>query len=89
MEGPPLPLWCFGEEGAARLVVTVRYDTAFVYDADNDKDHSMSVDSLIWWLDKHEREHTGLTDAQVDLRSELIPLQAEQWLEESGEDDEN
>ena len=72
-----------------RLVVTIRYEMLVIYDADNDKEHPMFPEEsvLTWWLDKHESEHAGLTTGQVELDSQLISRQAEQWLQDPDSDE--
>jgi hypothetical protein len=86
------PFWRFGIEGAARLVITVQYDKFLIHDADNDKEQPMvhNDETLVWWLNKHEPEHAGPTDAQVYLGGEILTSQAEEFLrdpDERGPDD--
>ncbi len=87
-EGTGDPCWRFGVGGAARLVITVQYDTLLIYDADYDQENPIQPEAgaLAWWLDKNEPRHAGPTDGQVRLGGEILSSEAEQFLGELGQD---
>jgi hypothetical protein len=87
-----LPMWCFGVAGEARLVITVDYETVHIHDADADRhnepsDHRIWVDDVSGWLDRHEPEHVGPTDALTDLAEPLVIQEAESIVREEEEAD--
>jgi hypothetical protein len=86
------PMWCFGVAAEARLVITVDYDTVHIFDADADRhnepsDHRIWVDDLSGWLDRHEPEHIGLTDAPTELGEPLVVQEAESIVREEEDAD--
>lgn len=77
-------LWCFGLEGACRLVVTLPAGEILLFDADDPIDATSqhrfgSVAGLIEWLQVHESEHEGFTELQDQLIDHLLPDQIEEW----------
>jgi hypothetical protein len=84
-----IDLWCFGLEGACRLVVSMPDGGILLYDADDRIDATSehffeSVDDLIAWLELHEAEHEGFTELQETLIDHLLPDQIEEWGKEGG-----
>ncbi|KQC34734.1 hypothetical protein [Frankia sp. ACN1ag] len=64
--------WCFGQYGAARLVITVTPGGYRMYRADKDDSWIIPrLESVAAWLDEHEHEHAGLTPLQVELKAYL------------------
>jgi hypothetical protein len=65
-------LWCFGVDGAARLVVTARQDGFVIYRADQDSEQILDrIEAVEAWLDEHEHEHAGLTPLQEEYKRYL------------------
>jgi hypothetical protein len=68
----PGPLWCFGLEGAATLVLTATDQGFHVFDYDDDESFVLADrQTLVDWLHEHEPRHEGLTALQVELRADL------------------
>lgn len=64
--------WCFGVDGAARLVITPEMDGFLMYRADQDSSWVIPrIESVEAWLDEHEHEHAGLTPLQEQLKAYL------------------
>jgi hypothetical protein len=79
-----LDLWCFGLEGACRLVVTIPDGGILLYDADDPIDATSehpfaTVADMVAWLELHESEHEGFTELQETLIDHLLPDQIEEW----------
>ena len=68
--------WCFGVDGAARLVVTPEMDGFLLYRADRDESWVIPRIELVEWLDANEAEHAGLTAVQVEFREALERVRA-------------
>jgi hypothetical protein len=64
--------WCFGLEGAARLVVTEGVDGYVrLYMHESDAEHGFETPAeLVAWLDVHETEYEGFTPLQRELGGE-------------------
>ncbi len=66
------PIWCFGLEGAATLVLTATEEGFHVFDYDDDDAFVLPRrEELVAWLHEHEPRHEGLTALQVELRADL------------------
>jgi hypothetical protein len=64
--------WCFGVDGAARLVITPEMDGFLLYRADRDKSRVITrIESVREWLEANEAEHAGPTALQVEFREAL------------------
>jgi hypothetical protein len=64
--------WCFGVNGAARLVITPEMDGFLMYRADQDRSWVIPrIESVEAWLDQNEYEHAGLTPLQEELKAYL------------------
>ena len=64
--------WCFGVDGAARLVITPEMDGFLMYRADEDRSWVIPrIESVAEWLEEHEHEHAGLTPLQEELKAYL------------------
>jgi hypothetical protein len=79
-----LDMWCFGREGACRLVVTIPDGGILLYDHDDPIDATSehrfgSVAGLIEWLQIHESEHEGYTETQGELMGDLFSRQIDEW----------
>lgn len=67
-------VWCFGQEGASRLVISFDRDHFVIYSANTDE--QLDVDSLVdigRYLEGLESGHAGLTDLQKELAAHLPP----------------
>ena len=79
--GPePEAMWCFGLEGASRLVVTVQEGQVALYDHDNERDALLpNADALARWCEDHEDEHSGFTPLQLHLMEPLLRKHLDDW----------
>jgi hypothetical protein len=75
------PMWCFGEDGASRIVIGFDIDRFVIYSANTDEDSDVpTIDDVNEWLERHESEHSGFTDHQKELGGYLLASEAEEWL---------
>jgi hypothetical protein len=72
LEHDPEPHWCFGMDGAARLVITPEMDGFLMYRADQDRSWVIPrINSVEAWLNQNEHEHAGLTPLQMEIKGYL------------------
>jgi hypothetical protein len=70
------PCWCFGQDGAARLVITPEPDGFLMFIYDRVSWVIPRLELVEAWLDEHEHEYEGLTPMQVALKKYLDELSA-------------
>ncbi len=76
-------MWCFGEDGASRLVIGFDIDRFVIYSANTDKDYDVStIEDVVQWLEQFESEHVGFTELQKEVGGYLLASEAEEWLRE-------
>ncbi len=64
--------WCFGVDGAARLVITPEMDGFLMYRADQDTSWVIPrIGQVREWLDANKQDHAGLTPLQQQLKRAL------------------
>jgi hypothetical protein len=76
--------WCFGLEGAARLVLTVSDGRLHFYNADTDSDVAkvVQIEDLDRWLKQNEGRYEGLTTLQIDNEADYIASHLDEWRDE-------
>lgn len=79
-------IWCFGQLGEARLVVSVVQDGFHLYDHDNDADHDeTTIEGVRAWIELNEPTHAGVSELGQELGGHVLALEAEEWLQEPPE----
>jgi hypothetical protein len=77
--------WCFGVDGAARLVITPEMDGFLMYRADQDKSWVIPrIESVAAWLDQNEAEHAGPTAVQLEFREALERIRQQRGGDQAG-----
>jgi putative SOS response-associated peptidase YedK len=69
-EGEP-PHWCFGQDGAARLVITPEPDGFLMFIHDRESWVIPRLESVRAWLDANEQDYAGLTPLQEEYKRAL------------------
>jgi hypothetical protein len=76
----PEAMWCFGLDGASRLVVTVWEGQVALYDHDNERDALLAdAEALARLCEEHEEEHSGFTPLQLRLMEHLLHVHLSEW----------
>jgi hypothetical protein len=74
-------VWCFGQEGASRLVISFDADHFVIYSANTDEEIGMAtIEGVREWLERLESGHAGWTELQKELGGYLLASEAEPWL---------
>lgn len=80
------PLWGFGLEGAAQLVLSVTDASMFLlYRSGEDREvmADYNLGPVLEWLDQHEHEFEGFTPLQEQLIELLHEREVQRWREDA------